>query len=121
MNPLLLAAAILTVLVGAAHSYLGERFILIPLSRREDLPRLLGDVQLTKHTLRLAWHITTVLALGFAAQLVSVDRVGVGTLVRIFAVASAGSGVIALVVSRGKHLSWIFFFAIAGLAWLGAR
>ena len=34
------------------------------------LPKLFGDADFTKRTLRLAWHITSVLALGFAALLV---------------------------------------------------
>jgi hypothetical protein len=31
------------------------------------------------------------------------------------------SGVVALVGSRGRHLSWIVFFAVALLSWLGTR
>ena len=33
----------------------------------------------------------------------------------------AVSGVVALVGSRGKHLSWVVFLAIAALTWLGTR
>ncbi len=56
MNPALVAAALLAVLLAAAHSYLGERYILIRLFRRGDLPRLRGGTTFTQDTLRLAWH-----------------------------------------------------------------
>jgi len=62
----LLMAAVLTILVAAAHSYLGERYILIRLLRRNDLPKLFGGVEFTKKTLRFAWHITSIAWLGLA-------------------------------------------------------
>src|SRR3954463_6435523 len=57
---LYLLAAALTFGVGAAHSFLGERFILIRLLRRPDLPKLFGGTEFTARTLRFAWHLTTV-------------------------------------------------------------
>jgi len=39
--------AILTVAIGVAHSYLGERYILIRLFRRPDLPQLFGGTEFT--------------------------------------------------------------------------
>ena len=116
---MLLAAAALTVFIGAAHSYLGERYLLIRLFRREDLPRLAGSVEFTKQTLRLAWHITTVLAFGFAALLTVLATGPLTTVVaaRIIAVTIASCGVVSLGFSRGRHLSWIVFFAIAILTW----
>jgi hypothetical protein len=109
---MLIAAAALTVLLALAHSYLGERYILIRLFRRDNLPKLAGSAEFTKQTLRMAWHIMTVLALGFAALLMKTDlRVTI-------AVTMALCGVLGLVFTRGKHLSWIVFFAIAALTWL---
>lgn len=117
---MLIVAAALTILLGIAHSYLGERYILIRLFRRNDLPKIGRSSDFTKRTLRLAWHITTVLAFGFAALLIvlaspgEVDRrVAAG----IIAASFAGSGIVALVLSRGRHLSWVVFFAIAALTW----
>jgi len=57
---MLLAAALLIFLTGCAHSYLGERYILIRLFKRDNLPKLLGGTELTAGTLRCAWHVTTV-------------------------------------------------------------
>ena len=118
MNPALATAAILTVLLAAAHSYLGERYILIPLFRRGDLPKLLGSTRFTQDTLRLVWHITTVAFLGFAALLVALALPG-GVAPRllgwIIGTTYAVSGFVALIASKGRHLSWIAFLTVAAL------
>ncbi|HVL01270.1 MAG TPA: hypothetical protein VM553_15740 [Dongiaceae bacterium] len=59
MNFLLCLAAVLAIALGLAHSFLGERYILIRLFRRGNFPTLLGGTDFTEHTLRFAWHITT--------------------------------------------------------------
>jgi len=120
MNGFLLAAAGLAVLLAAAHSYLGERHILIPLLRRNDLPNVFGGAQFTKYTLRVAWHITTVLAVGLACMLAALstpDGVSAARQAHIISATSAASAVLALVGSRGRHLSWIVFTVIAALSW----
>jgi hypothetical protein len=60
MNSWLALAATLAVLVGAAHSYLGERYLLVRPFRRGGLPPLHGSDVFTRRTLRFAWHVTTV-------------------------------------------------------------
>ncbi len=117
-----LVAAALLVAIAAAHSYLGERYILIRLFRREDLPKLRGSEAFTKRTLRFAWHITSVAWLGFAAILVVLSRYPIkpDSLARVvgatFLVSSAMSGF----GSRGRHYSWIVFLAIGVLTWFSA-
>ena len=124
MNISLLSAAILLCLVVVAHSYLGERFILVRLFRRPDLPKLFGTDDFTKRTLRFAWHITSVIGLGLASLLVvlaSLPSTPTNRLmIYVIAMTSALSGVVALVGSRARHLSWVAFFIIAALAWFGA-
>lgn len=110
---LLLATAALLVLVGLAHSVLGERYILTRLFRR-PLPPLFGSDAFTKGTLRFAWHITTIAWFGFAALLVN-DFASRGSSLRIVSVTFLATGLVALVASRGTHLSWIVFLAIAAL------
>ncbi len=110
-------AAFLTLAIGIAHSWLGERYILRRLFRREDLPAILGSAEFTKRTLRFAWHITSVAWLGFAAILVLLAHPpmtprGVGA---VIAATFLLHGAVALVGSRGKHLSWVVFLAIAAL------
>lgn len=108
-------------IIGVAHSYLGERYILIRLFRREDLPKLFGGDEFTKNTLRFAWHLTTVAWCGFAAILfhLAQSREGaglVGNIVgNIIGVTFLIHFVIALLGSKGKHLSWAVFLVI-GLA-----
>jgi len=119
----LLVAAGLAALLALGHSYLGERYVLMRLFRRDGLPMLFGGTRFTKQTLRFAWHLTSIAWLALAAILVKLNshvpsRAELGLLlVGTFGV----SGVIALVGSRGRHLSWVVFLAIAALAWLGTR
>ncbi|MEO0558889.1 MAG: hypothetical protein AAF170_11970 [Bacteroidota bacterium] len=111
-------AAVLIATVGLAHSVLGERYILIRLFRRE-LPHLFGSDVFTKRTLRFAWHLTTVAWWGFAALLMT-RMESSQTSLRIVALTAGVSGGIALVASRGRHLSWIAFFVVAVLVWWAA-
>ena len=60
-------AAFLIVVLGLAHSILGERYMLVRLFKRSDLPKIFGSVDFTIQTLRFAWHITTVAWFGLAA------------------------------------------------------
>jgi len=119
----LFAAAGLATLLALAHSYLGERYILMRQFRRDGVPKLFGATEFTKRTLRFAWHLTSIAWLGLAAILVKLDthvpsRAEFGMLlVGTFGV----SGLVALVGSRGKHLSWAVSLAIAVLTWLGTR
>lgn len=119
MNRGLVVAAALCTAVAAAHSLLGERFVLTRLFRRAELPKLFGGTAFTQATLRFAWHVTSVAWLGFAALLLALagpqppSAKGVALVV---AATFAVTGLVALLGSRGRHLSWIVFFAIALLA-----
>ena len=116
-------AALLTILIGIAHSYLGERYILVRLFRRNDLPKLFGSSEFTIRTLRFAWHVTSVAWWGFAAILVLLAHPpltpsALGTVVGLTFLAHFA---IALGGSRGKHLSWIVFLAIGVIAIYATR
>ncbi|HVM45186.1 MAG TPA: hypothetical protein VM582_04565 [Candidatus Thermoplasmatota archaeon] len=110
MDPLLALAALLTAGIAVAHSYLGERYILVRLFRRPDLPKLFGSDWFTKRTLRFAWHITSIAWLGLAAALFVEPRIAVSA-------AFAASALVSLVGARGRHYSWAVFGAIAALTW----
>jgi hypothetical protein len=116
----LLIAAILTAAVGIAHSYLGERYVLVRLFRRSDLPRLFGSDLFTRRTLRFAWHLTSVAWWGFSALLnflaagaADLRGAALGVVAVTFAIHAAITGG----MSHGRHLAWIPFLAIAVLAW----
>jgi len=126
MSPLgllYLLAAALAVALGVAHSFLGEKYILIRLFRRSDLPKLFGGTEFTVRTLRFAWHLTSVAWLGAAALLfllaqgpLSSTAVS-GVLAAVFLV-SAG---ITFIASRGRHFAWPVFLAIGFIALYGAQ
>ncbi len=107
-------ASSLLILIGVAHSYLGERYILTRLFRRDNLPKLFGGTAFTKNTLRFAWHLTTITWFGFALILIQLanpllEKATVGNIIGGVFLIHFG---IALAASKGKHLSWIFFLAI---------
>ena len=120
---MLLVGSALLIFIGFVHSYLGEKYILIRLFKRDNLPKLLGSDWFTKRVLRFAWHLTTLAWWGFAVILYFLshpsDNVRSEILITI-TVVFALSGVVSLLFSRGKHLSWLFFFGIASTSLFGA-
>lgn len=111
-------AAFLTVAVGVAHSYLGERYILMRLFRREDLPRLFGSAEATARILRFAWHVTSIAWFGFAGIFVllahpplSHEHVAWVLSATLLATAAA-----VFVGSRAKHPAWVVFTVLGGIA-----
>jgi hypothetical protein len=115
-------AACLIVALGLAHSIFGERYILIRLFRRSDLPSIFGSAQFTTQTLRFAWHITTIAWFGLAALVFTASQGELTSQIamRIVGYTAIASGFLPLILTRGKHLSWLVLFAIGTLA-LNAR
>lgn len=111
-------AAALIFALGAAHSYLGERYLLTRLLRRDNLPKLLGGTDFTKQTLRFAWHLTTVAWWGFAILLLQAERGGLSATAaaRVIGWTAIVSALLPLIFTRGRHLSWIVMIAIGALA-----
>ena len=122
MNVPLAVAGLLAVAIALAHSWLGERYILIRLLRRQDLPQLFGSDVFTKRTLRFAWHLTTIAWCGLGALLLRAawsPSADTSATAQIVAATFLISAVVAGIGSRGRHWSWIVFLAIAGGALLG--
>jgi hypothetical protein len=123
MQLALYLAAALTIAVGIAHSCLGERYLLMRLFRRADLPKLFGGTDFTIRTLRFAWHITSVAWWGFAIILIQLAQgapstVALGaTIGGIFLVHAA----VTLFGSRGRHLAWPVFLAIGLISLYATR
>ena len=120
---MLLMGALLLVFIGCIHSYLGEKYLLIRLFKRDNLPKLLGSDWFTKRVLRFAWHLTTLAWWGFAAILYFLSQPSDNIRCEILmttAVVFVLSGIISLLFTRGKHLSWLFFFVIAATSFFGA-
>ncbi len=116
-------AALLVFLTGLAHSYLGERYLLRRLFKRDNLPAVLGSTAFTTGTLRFVWHLLTVVWWGLAALLVvlaagrPLDRT---LLLQSLSAIAAVSALFPLYFTRGRHLSWLAFLAIAVLLWPNA-
>jgi len=113
----LITAAALCFAIGVSHSYLGERYVLIRLFRSSRIPHLFGSDWFTKRTLRFAWHITTIAwwGLGYLVLAVSRDVPDLSQVVLLtVGVVFSLSGALALAASKGKHLSWVVFWLIAG-------
>lgn len=115
---MLYLAAFLVVALALAHSILGEQYILIRLFRLGNLPKLFGSPEFTVRTLRFAWHITTVTWLGLAVLLVQLAQ-GYGAPNRVAETIGwtfIASGVLPLVITRGRHWSWLVLFAVGSLS-----
>lgn len=115
---MLFIAAFLLIFIALVHSILGEKYILIRLFRRNNLPKLFGGTWFTENTLRFAWHVTSFAWVGFAAVLVTYEMNLSNPEQKILLVTFATfflTGLVAFVFSKGKHLSWIVFWAIAAI------
>lgn len=121
MPSLYFLAAGLTVALAVAHSYLGERYILRRLFRRDDLPRLFGGTEFTIRTLRFAWHITGIAWLGGAALFcyLALGRVSPASVAAVLSGVFLTSSIVTLVASRGRHLAWAIFLVIGLIALYG--
>ncbi len=117
----LLVAAILTFAIGLAHSYLGEKYILIRLFR-QPLPKLFGDDHFTRQTLRFAWHLTSIAWFGFGVLLVLLylGDISRSSLLNVVGTTFAITALTALLASRGKHLSWLVFGAVSIICYVSA-
>ena len=123
LSSLYVVAACLCVVLGLAHSYLGERYILIRLFRRTDLPKLFGGTEFTVRTLRFAWHLTSVAWWGAAALFYQLAQgpVSAAKVAAVLAVMFLVSAVITLFASRGRHLAWPVFLVVGLIALYGSK
>lgn len=119
---MLAIATILLLLMGVAHSYLGERFILMRLAKRDNLPKVLGSTAFTVGTLRFVWHLITVAWGALALLILASGRGAVSKdqLLTVIGITSLASAAFPLYFTRGKHLSWVGFVAV-GILVLASR
>lgn len=120
MKLVLYLAAFLAFGIGVFHSLLGEKFILMRLFRRVDIPHLFGSADFTIRTLRFAWHLTTLAWWGFAALLILMAHppLNLKSVATVIGFTFIAHFVVAVVGTRGRHLSWIVFLVIGISAFL---
>ncbi|MFZ5981783.1 MAG: hypothetical protein ACOYVF_14265 [Candidatus Zixiibacteriota bacterium] len=123
MNYYFVSAAGLIYLLGLVHSLLGERTIFYRLFGMR-VPDLRGSELYFKRTLRFAWHATTCFLWTLATVLVYWSDRSLDTAVtdatQIFGFGFFGAALLSLVVTRGRHFSWVLFLAVAILLWSGS-
>lgn len=119
MSVSLIAAAILTFIVGAVHSWLGEQRLIGPILAPENRQGVLVH-DFARFVLRFAWHLTTVTWWALAAILCLMAFSPVGETGRMILVVIAtlflAMGSFTLLTSRGRHVSWPFFLSIGLLS-----
>lgn len=123
MDTLIFASAGLLMIIGLIHSVLGEKYILTRLFKKHTLPRLFGGTEFTQNTLRFAWHLTTVAWFGLAFILIlsRFPNFDIYSVYLICAGVLAIHALVSLVGSKGKHLSWVGFLAIAVMLLLASN
>src|SRR5438128_1202830 len=100
----MLIPALCLMVLAVFHSYLGERYLLQPLLRWPNFPRLAIGEPFAKGTLRFAWHLTSLawLALALMAIRGECSR-------ELLAIMLALSGGLAHGFTRGRHAAWAVF------------
>lgn len=120
VNPWLLSAGILMIIVGVVHSVLGERLIFSQLRAGGLIPNDGGSHLRERHVriLWATWHLSSVLGWAAAFIMLYAANTAVPALViQALMVAAAASGILVLVGTRGKHPGWIALLVVALLVW----
>lgn len=120
---LFLLASLLSFSGGLAHSILGERRLLMPLSRCPDLPLLYGSTFATIQIIRTVWHLATIAWWAAAALFFLMAQAPLTTadVSAVLAVAFLIAGTVTLLLSRGRHMGWLMFIVISAVAFWEAH
>jgi hypothetical protein len=108
--------------LGVVHSWLGEVRLIGPLLSPEGWSGRLVHSQYARDVLRFAWHITSLAWWGMGLSVAALAApfsvtpqvallVGTGVTCLI-------SGLLTLIIGRGRHLAWPFFLAAAFCCWV---
>jgi hypothetical protein len=130
MNAYFVFAALIAVILGIVHSYMGEKYLVSPILRSEHLSSVLsGSVSLKKVALRVCWHFATIAMWGTAATLVFLSSLPLSRIslvvARIISLTFAAYTILVFLtpglrpIHLRRHLAWAAFLAIAVLSWLG--
>ena len=123
MNPWLLGAAGLSVLIALAHSVIGEQRIFRHLRRAGQVVPTEGGTVLREFQVRIlwgAWHGLSAMGLGLAAVLFwlahpAAQAASGGRVQWCVSMAMAATGVLVLVSNRGRHPAWVPLLGVAVL------
>ncbi len=130
MNKFFVLAGLIAFILGIAHSYLGEKYLIIPILQSEHLiSALSGSVGLKKVALRICWHFATIAMWGAATTLVFLSSLPLNqtsiVVARIISLTFVADTLLVFLtpglrlIYLGRHFAWVAFLAIAVLSWLG--
>lgn len=126
MRAYMFAAGVLALIVGAAHSVLGEILIFRHLRSRGLVPAM-GAPPLSERHIRIlwaSWHLATVfgwasgvvlLRLAFPSTESSLQALVENSIILAF----LGGSFLVLIGTKGRHPGWIGLLGVAALAWFG--
>ena len=123
MRPLLFAvSAILLLIVGCAHSYLGERHLFPRLFALPNLPLFRSDRTYTQRVLRWAWHLTSLAWWGLALLLFlfAFPPTSPRLLEQVCGGIAFLSGLVILGTAGPRHPAWLLFLLAGALTWIAA-
>ena len=127
MHPLLATAAVLALVTGVIHSFLGERLIFRHLRTSSIVPTLPAPPLQNRHVriLWATWHLASVLAWALAGILWQLARSSGASLSAQSVLVASAAGFIAgsllvLFATRGRHPGWIALAIVGGLSWASA-
>jgi hypothetical protein len=115
LSEILLAVAGCGSLAAAiAHSVLGERLFIPQIQTQTTWPGSAKAAAFRSSIVRLAWHVTSVMWLGFAALLLA-PLLGFDGLMPVYVVAAATFGVVLVMtgpMTAFRHVGWPVFAVI---------
>ncbi len=129
MNLYLFISSCLTFLLAILHSVLGELKIFRYFNNVQGLPVLQGipllwkKPEAAKLTIRMVWHVTTVLALAIGIILCNYSFIQTLNTTDIYVIKIIGgsmlvSCLVSLILTKGSHASWIAFLIIGVLCFV---
>lgn len=129
MNVYFLSAGILCILLGIAHSVIGEYLIFHPRRVGNNLVPTASSKELRERHLRIlwaTWHLATVFGAGFGLLLMQVSAIPnaattefAGFMIAAIQYVMLAGSLLVLVATRGKHPGWFVLLCIAILLWMG--
>ena len=128
MQSYFLAAGVLAILTGLAHTVMGEILIFRHI-RQGGLVPTIAPPPLYERQIRIiwaTWHALTVFGWGFAAILIDLAYNFSGDplqrfLIQAIIYSNLGGSLLVLVGTKGKHPGWIALLGVAILTWVGAK
>ena len=125
MQPYLIAAAVVAVLVGVVHSVLGE-FLIFKKLRSSGLVPKESALPLQSRNIRIlwaTWHLASVFGFALAAIIFSLSNSPApknSTIFNALILAFVGGSALVLIATKGKHPGWVGLLAVAILTYMGS-